>query len=184
VNNNIIRSATFITALGVVIMLAGYTRSPAAAAFHEARVTEVNDGDTVTLTMNSKKYRTRLIGIDAPEMRQRPWGRRVKDHLVEIMDRSGWIVSVETDIVPRDKYDRLLVYLWTRDHVFINEQLVLDGYAVLFTIPPNSKYGERLGSAEDTAKRDKKGIWGLNGLKEKPAEYRKKHPRKTHRYDW
>jgi len=47
----------------------------------------------------------------------------------------------------------------------------------LFTVQPNVKYLDSLKLAEQHAKDDKKGIWGPKGLKESPADYRKKHPR-------
>ncbi len=158
------------------------SQSLAAQSLQEARVLEVNDGDTVTLKIDDRVYRTRLIGIDAPEMGQRPWGRRAKEHLIGILDHAGWTVYVETDVVKRDKYDRLLAYLWTKQKEFINEQMVLDGHAVLFTIRPNNKYARLFSRAEHRAKQEKSNIWGPKGLKESPAEYRKKHPRTERRH--
>jgi micrococcal nuclease len=143
-------------------------------------VIKVHDGDTVTLMVNGKMRETRLIGIDAPEMNQRPWGRQAKEHLIDIMNHTDWLVTVETDEVKQDKYGRGLVYLWTNNNELINERMVLDGYAVLFTIKPNVRYRDRFSRAEKLARREMKGIWGPNGLKESPAKYREKHPRKQY----
>ncbi len=144
---------------------------------HEARVHQVHDGDTITLRLNGRKLRTRLIGIDAPEMRQRPWGRRAKEHLIQIMRRTHWTVYVETDREQQDKYGRLLAYLWTKKHVLINEKMLADGYAVTLPIQPNTKYSEKFSTAESRARAKRKGIWGPQGLKENPADWRKEHPR-------
>ena len=149
----------------------------AAPKSSETRVIKVHDGDTVTLTIDGRMRKTRLIGIDAPEMSQRPWGRRAKEHLIGILDRSGWMVTVETDEVKQDKYDRPLVYLRTKDGGLINEQMAMDGYAVKFTIKPNEKYANLIKRAEQSARQEKKGIWGEKGLKEMPVKYREKHPR-------
>jgi micrococcal nuclease len=138
----------------------------------------VHDGDTVTLRLNGKKYRTRLIGIDAPEMGQDPWGRRAKKHLIQIMKQTAWTVLVETDVERRDKHGRLLAYLWTKKKTLINEKMLSDGYAVLLTITPNVKHVERLTRAEQSARMERKGIWGAKGLEESPDEYKRKHPRK------
>ena len=143
-----------------------------------AHVHKVHDGDTVTLRLNGKKYRTRLIGIDAPEMGQKPWGRRAKRHLIEIMRKTNWTVIVETDEERLDKYGRLLAYLWSKKNTMINEKMVADGFAVTLTIAPNVKYAEKFSRAEQTAQAAKKGIWGPDGLQESPAEYKKAHPRK------
>ncbi len=143
----------------------------------EALVVKVHDGDTVTIRMDNKEYRTRLIGMDAPEMGQEPWGRKAKKHLIELMKQANWTVFVETDVVKYDKYDRLLVYLWISDNEMLNERMVKDGYAVLFTIQPNSKYVDRFRKAQRVAREQKLGIWGPDGLKERPLDYKKKHPR-------
>jgi micrococcal nuclease len=151
-----------------------------AAQSSTAGVIKVHDGDTVTLRINGKMRKARLIGIDAPEMNQRPWGRRAKDHLIDIMNHSDWKVTMETDEVTQDKYGRSLVYLWTQEHELINERMLLDGYALLFTIKPNVRYRDTFSRAEKLARRELKGIWGPNGLKESPAGYREKHPRKQY----
>jgi micrococcal nuclease len=140
----------------------------------EARLIDVHDGDTVTLKINNTNYRSRLIGIDAPEMGQRPWGEKAKRHLERLI-KPGEKIIIETDIERLDKYDRLLVYLFKEDGTFINEKMLLDGYAVLLTIPPNVKYVEKFIKAEETARRLKKGIWGKNGLKERPVDYKERH---------
>jgi micrococcal nuclease len=64
--------------------------------------------------------------------------------------------------------------------MLINEKMVLDGYAVMFTISPNVKYVEKFIRAEQRAQQEGKGIWGASGLDEPPVEYRTKHPRKDH----
>jgi micrococcal nuclease len=146
----------------------------------EAQVIDVNDGDTVTIRLDGDTYRTRLVGIDAPEMGQQPWGRRAKEHLITIIRDSGWMVFVETDIVKHDKYDRLIAYLWTKQNKLINERMVRDGYAVLFTLSPNLKYADRLSQAERRARNEMKEIWGPKGLGENPFKYREWHPRKEY----
>ncbi len=148
----------------------------AEAAVQEARVIAVNDGDGVTIRMNGREYRTRLIGIDAPEMGQEPWGDRAREHLRKILKDLRWKVSVEVGLEQFDKYNRLLVYLWS-DNTLINEQMLLDGFAVLFTMQPNSKYADQFRKAQRIAREKKLGIWGPDGLKERPLDYKKKHPR-------
>ncbi len=140
------------------------------------RIIAVNDGDTVTVIVHGKKQRCRLIGIDAPERGQEPWGVRAREHLRKLLKDRRWQASVETGLEPFDKYNRLLVYLWTSDNRLINEQMLLDGYAVLFTYQPNSKYAERFAAAQRLARERKNGIWGKDGLSESPLDYKKKHP--------
>lgn len=154
-----------------------HAQPPSKTLPREVKVIKVHDGDTITLMINGKMRKSRLIGIDAPEMNQRPWGRRSKEHLIDLLNHADWIVMMETDVVETDKYSRSLVYLWTKNSEFINEQMIRDGYAVLFTIKPNSLYADLFKKAQLHAREGGKGIWGPNGLKEKPIEYKKKHPR-------
>lgn len=160
------------------ILLAGQGLSR--PALQEVKVIKVHDGDTVTLLINGRMRKTRLIGIDAPEMNQRPWGRQAREHLIDILNHTDWAVTMETDVVTTDKYGRSLVYLWTKNREFINELMIRDGYAVMFTIKPNNTYADRFKKAEQFAQGGRKGIWGPNGLKERPIEYKKKHPRKQY----
>jgi micrococcal nuclease len=155
-------------------------QSLAAQKASEAYVVKVHDGDTVTIVIDGRMRKTRLIGIDAPEMNQRPWGRQSKEHLIDIMNHTDWLVTVETDEVTHDKYGRSLVYLWTHNNELVNERMVQEGYAVLFTIKPNIKYRDRFSQAEQRARQEMKGIWGPKGLKEAPVKYREKHPRKQY----
>jgi len=166
--------------IAVVLALVPLVQQPGFAKSHlqKALVHQVHDGDTITLRLGGTKYRTRLIGIDAPEMKQRPWGRRAKQHLIRIMRRANWTVYVETDTERIDKYGRLLAYLWTKKHALINEKMVVDGYAVTFPIEPNTKYSEKFNTAEKQARDARKGIWGHEGLQESPSEWRERHPRK------
>lgn len=140
------------------------------------RVVKVYDGDTVSLFINGRKEKARLIGIDAPELRQRPWGLKARKHLEELLNNSAWTVAVEFDAGQRDKYGRLLCYLRTSGGKMINLQMVKDGYAMLLTIPPNVKYVDALRQAQHEARQQGLGIWGQKGLKERPGDYRKKHP--------
>ncbi len=149
----------------------------ATPSLQEATVIAVNDGDTVTLLLGGKHSRARLIGIDAPEMGQEPWGRMAREHLRKLLKECRWHVSIESDIEQHDKYNRILVYLWAPDGQLLNERMLQDGYAVLFTIQPNSKYSDRFRKAQRIARGKKRGIWGKDGLREKPLDYKKAHPR-------
>lgn len=141
------------------------------------RVIAVHDGDTVSIIINNREERVRLIGIDAPELGQEPWGRRAKRKLQEIIRKSDRTVKIELDVEERDRYGRLLAYLWTKDGRLINEEMIKGGYAFLYTVPPNVRYVERLREAQEVASKRKIGIWGEKGLEERPSDYRSIHPR-------
>lgn len=141
------------------------------------RVVAVHDGDTVSVIIGMKNERLRLIGIDAPEIGQGLWGIKAKNHLKELLNHSGHIATLELDVEKRDKYGRILGYLWASDKKLINLEMVRDGYAVIFTFPPNVKYVDDLRKAQDFAKKKNLGIWGKDGMNEMPGEYKRKHPR-------
>lgn len=140
-------------------------------------VTRVHDGDTISVIMNTEKKKVRLIGIDAPETGQRPWGKRAKKYLETLVNASEWRVRLEFDIDKRDKYGRFLAYVWTENGELVNLLMVKSGYAMLYTIPPNVKYANELREAQREARNMRLGIWGEKGLKEKPSNYRKRYPR-------
>jgi len=160
-----------------ILFLLSQSPSSAAQKLTEATITKVNDGDTVTLLMNNKKFKTRLIGMDAPEMGQGSWGKKSREYLRKLLKQSDWRVFVETDADKQDKYKRLLVYLWLQNGEMLNERMLLDGYAFRFTMKPNTRYVERFKKAQQTAREKKRGVWGPDGLKEKPVDYKKAHPR-------
>lgn len=141
------------------------------------RVVEANDGDTITILWGGRREKVRLIGIDAPEVEQKPWGQRAKKYLKDLLDASRWAVFIELDVEKKDQYGRLLSYVWTSDRRMINVQMLKEGYAMLYTFPPNIRYVDEFKKAQDEARRKGLGIWGKAGLKETPREYRKEHPR-------
>lgn len=149
----------------------------AAGAAEGVRVIRVNDGDTLTVLDGRRHRKVRLIGIDAPELGQRPWGDRARAHLERLVAGAGWTVTLEPDIDRIDKYGRSLAYVRTADGRLVNEEMLRSGNAVLFTFPPNVRYVGRLTEAQREARRKRIGIWERGGLDERPADWRRSHPR-------
>ena len=142
------------------------------------RVEKIYDGDTLAAFVDGHFEKIRLIGIDAPELDQRPWGKKAKKCLETLMAAADSMISLEYDLEQRDKYGRILAYIWTKDGKMMNEEMLKKGCAVIFTIPPNIKYVERFRAAQKKAHELEAGIWGENGLRERPFDYRKEHPRR------
>ncbi len=140
-------------------------------------VSAVNDGDTVSVIMNNRQEKVRLLGIDAPEIGQKPWGWEAKKFLESVMSSSGWRVRLEFDVDKRDKYGRILAYVRTADGRLVNLLLIKGGYATIFTVPPDIRYANELRAAQQEARERRLGIWSENGLKERPVDYRREHPR-------
>jgi len=85
-------------------------------------------------------------------------GWKAKQYLKSLLPRYTRI-KVETDVQLYDDYGRLLAYIWKGD-ILINEVMVREGYASVYTFPPNVKYVERLIKAQKEAQLKRKGIWG------------------------
>jgi micrococcal nuclease len=141
-------------------------------------VVEVYDGDTLGVIINNKREKVRLTGIDAPETGQPPWGAMAKQYLQTLVSKADWQVKLEFDVDQRDQHGRILAYLSTPDGKHINLLMVKNGYAMLYTIPPNVRYANELAAAQTEARKKKIGIWSDQGLNERPADYRRTHPRK------
>ncbi len=131
-----------------------------------AMVEDTVDGDTVRISGGKL---VRYIGIDAPELRRKKGGSWLYDptpfskeaydlnrRLVE-----GKSVRLEYDEEKRDKYNRVLAYLYIGD-VFVNGEMVRAGLAKASIYPPNAKYAGLLMSLEKDAKESKVGMWGVN----------------------
>jgi micrococcal nuclease len=116
----------------------------------------VYDGDTLTIQVGERKEKIRLLGIDAPEMKQAPWGKRSRDFARSLALSKQ--VRIETDVQPRDRYGRLLGYAYVGD-TFINHELIRQGHAVLLTYPPNVKHVELFTAAQKDARSKGLGIW-------------------------
>ena len=125
----------------------------------EGTVARVIDGDTVVLDSGTH---IRFLGINAPEYE--PWKNYTEPYGKEAMiflkkTLTGKKVLLEPDVETQDHYGRTLAYVYLTDHTFINETLVLGGYAKARYYAPNGKYYTMLKAAEKSARDQKKGLW-------------------------
>jgi len=143
------------------------------AATLEGRTVKITDGDTLqVLLSNGLKEKVRLIGIDAPEKAQQPWGKQATAAL-ERMVKNQW-VRLETDATPRDRYGRLLAYVYV-GQTFVNLELMKQGNAVLLTYPPNVAHAEEFRAAQERAQALGLGIWDpRRPLEVMPGKFRKR----------
>jgi micrococcal nuclease len=72
----------------------------------------------------------------------------------------GSVLEIEFDVERRDRYGRLLAYLYFPDGRMLNEEIVRAGYASVMTIPPNGKYKDRFLKAYREARESRVGLWG------------------------
>jgi len=140
------------------------------------RLIRVVDGDTIIIDYNGSHEKIRLIGIDTPEASNNPKTRRDAersnvdvDSIIEQGKKATAFVEqilldeeyvlVEFDVQKRDRYKRLLAYIYLQDGRMLNEIIVRSGYASLMTIPPNVKYKDRFLKAYRAARDEKLGFW-------------------------
>ncbi len=140
------------------------SESEAAAAQANAVVTYIVDGDTIDVTIDHQDERVRLIGIDTPETKK-------PDHPVECYGPEasaftsellpiGTPVVIERDIVGRDDYGRLLGYVTRADDgLFVNLEIVRQGYAQPLTIEPNDQFAPAFAQAARDAEAANIGLW-------------------------
>jgi len=123
----------------------------------EATVVRVVDGDTVELGGLGK---SRLIGVDTPEVYGgvECYGREASAYAKRQLDGRRVRYTVGRD--DRDRYGRLLVYLWLEDGRSFNALLVSRGYAQPLTIQPNSDYAELFVRLSRRARERAVGLWG------------------------
>lgn len=130
-------------------------------------VTRIVDGDTLDC---APLGRIRLIGIDAPERGQHPFGLQATAALTTLAPVGSRLLA-EFDVQVRDRYGRTLAYLWT-DNFMVNWAMVRLGFAMIATYPPNVQYVERLKDAQTAAREEGRGFWGGGGFLCSPADYR------------
>ncbi len=159
----------FLFLINVFMTLTGQINDPAQqvvtwkkvnAAPDYVRVERVIDGDTILVESGDK---VRYIGIDAPEVAS---GRKEEECFASAATQKnkelveGKMVRLERDVSEKDKYGRLLRYVY-QDDFFINEILVSEGYAKSVTYPPDVRYADYFLGKEKIASQESRGLWTM-----------------------
>lgn len=124
-------------------------------------VLKVTDGDTIHVRYQGRDERVRLIGVNTPEV---DWyggeaqcfgdeaGRYAQGRL------TGSSVRLVFDVDLRDRYDRLLAYVYLGDEL-VNLTLVQQGYARADPVPPDTRMAPLFANAEAEARQAGRGLW-------------------------
>jgi micrococcal nuclease len=123
-----------------------------------AKVIDVIDGDTITVLLDGLVVKVKYIGVDAPESvsRLEYLGKEAKNRNRELV--FGRDILLYKDITDRDRFDRLLRYVFVDDG-FINYELVGQGYATALDEPPDLACALLFKEAEASVKKQALGIW-------------------------
>jgi micrococcal nuclease len=137
------------------------TASFASAASLEGTVVRVVDGDTIHVRLGERVEKVRYIGVNTPEVHhprkgEEPGGRAAMAVNRTLVD--GRKVLLETDVQARDRYGRLLAYVWVGD-VMVNAELLRRGYAQVMTIPPNVRHQALFVKLQRDARDAERGLW-------------------------
>jgi micrococcal nuclease len=124
--------------------------------------TRVIDGDTIAVEKNGKKEKVRLIGVDTPETvhPSKPveyFGKEASEFTRKKVE--GKRVNLEYDRQSRDKYGRLLAYVYIEDGTFLNAEIIRQGYGFAYTRYP-FKYLDDFRQYEREARENDRGLWG------------------------
>ena len=125
-------------------------------------VTRTIDGDTIEVLIDGNTEKIRLIGIDTPESvhpdqsKNVPEGKIASEFTKSKLE--GKQVALELDVEERDRYGRLLAYVWI-DNVMFNKMLLSEGLAQVSTYPPNVKYTNDFLALEKQARENSVGLW-------------------------
>ncbi len=158
--------------IGVVLVLAGAAVGVSKISTTEVKtsnqevyeVKRVDDGDTIEIFRYGRKEKVRFIGIDTPETVDprkvvQCFGKEASAKTKQLL--TGKTVRIEFDPVvgERDKYDRLLAYVWLGNEL-INLALLREGYAHEYTYRSQIyKYQSDFKQAEAGARQSEAGLW-------------------------
>ncbi|MER2105358.1 MAG: thermonuclease family protein [Solibacillus sp.] len=134
--------------------------------FEEFELQEVIDGDTIRIKYNGSSEKVRFLLVDTPEtnhetLGEQPYGPEAKAFMKELLAGQK-TVYLEFDVSYRDKYKRLLAYIYTKDGISLQEELLKNGLArVAYIYAPNTKHVNWFKDIQKTAQKSAVGIWSV-----------------------
>ena len=127
----------------------------------EGTVVRIVDGDTIHIRLADRVEKVRYIGVNTPELHhprrgEEPGGRQARDVNRGLVE--GQRVRLEVDVRSRDRYGRLLAYVWVGD-TMVNAEMVRRGYAQVMTVPPNVRHQTLFLTLQREAREAGRGLW-------------------------
>ena len=146
------------------LLLSGCSNESVSSSPNSATVKKVVDGDTIDIAIGGKTERVRLIGINTPETKHPTkgvecFGPEASAYTEQLLPE-GTALRVERDVEARDKYGRLLLYVYiANSNVFVNLDLVMNGYARPMVFEPNTAHIADFAQAATQAELRNVGLW-------------------------
>jgi len=156
----------------IVIILGNYfleqpqittvTKEPVTPGFY--RVVKASDGDTIVVDMNSTEERVRLIGVDTPE-KDHPskpvqcFALAASNYTKNLIGNHPVRLEADPTNSNRDRYNRLLRYVYLPDGRLVNAEIIKHGYGFAYIGFPFEKKDE-FKKYQAEAKQNNRGLWG------------------------
>ncbi len=152
----------------LIAVLIGYLLPHKSSAIKEVatlyEVVEVIDGDTIGVNLGGEVETVRLIGIDTPEIaspynpKEDCFGQEAAQYARELLEKQSVYLIKDPMQSNRDKYNRLLRYVFLEDGTLINAKLIKDGYAFNYIYEP-FQFMKQFDYLEKQAKENRTGLW-------------------------
>lgn len=126
-----------------------------------AEVVEVIDGDTIDVLIEGEEFRVRYVGIDTPEAATATRDEQCFAAEAAAANEAlvgGKEVELKQDVRNRDRYGRLLRYVYVGGQS-VGQSLVASGHAKVVYILPDVTNYKQLKGLEDEARASGAGLW-------------------------
>ncbi len=126
-------------------------------------VTHVTDGDTIEVNMDGKAEKVRMIGVDTPETKKpnapvQCYGPEASDFAHKTLTGKSVRLEADPNDDNRDRYGRLLRYVYLQDGSLFEEALISQGYGFAYVSFPFNKKSE-FSKLQDSARAANIGVW-------------------------
>jgi len=156
--------------IGILLLMVagGCARGAASSSNGEGVVTRVVDGDTLHVRLGSTTEKVRLIGMNTPETHGKGglkecYGQEATNRMMQLAP-VGTRVRLVRDIEARDRYGRLLAYVYRQhDGLFLDLAMAREGFADALSIRPNVAHAGEIAAAVSEAQRAHRGVWKACG---------------------
>ena len=150
---------------------------PPAVGYH--RVTQVFDGDTIEVLLGDNREKIRFIGLDTPETNHpdkavQCYGHAAKNQLAKLIGNQDVRLEVDPTNTNRDRYNRLLRYVYAEDGTLLNQAMIDGGYGFAYLAFPFEKLPE-FEQSQQLAQAGQRGLWSACSV-ETNGQYQSTNP--------
>ncbi|MCL4832904.1 MAG: thermonuclease family protein [Caldilineaceae bacterium] len=122
----------------------------------QAVLVKVVDGDTAEVTIGGQALTVRYVGIDTPERGEPGYKAAAAANQTLLGSGNLWLTPDKTD---KDRYGRLLRFIYTDEGVFVNEQMIAQGWAQPLEFKPDVTLAVEFRKLATVAAQAKRGFW-------------------------